>query len=669
MLLSRLLIPALLVLSVSACGGGDSSSETNLPPTVDAGPDLSTYSNSTATLSATASDADGTVQSYQWEQIGGSPTVTLDNVDTAEASFTVPVLTTETTLGFSVTVTDNRGDTATDIVDVHISPFVQGFFSYGPVQGLNYVTTTQSGVTGVDGSFLYKDGEAITFSVGTVQLGDTVPAKQDMTPLDLIDGATLFTTSGDFRRWYELGNGRDKIAFLRFVNTLSFLQTLDEDGNPDNGIVIPAGMGSMFDGITVDFSQSFSDFDDGIHGNAALRYVAQKAASDGLLAPGRIRNGLLALQEYYSSQGIDYSATIPSRQDEYDSGDMSTPWYSYEWGVDGDGNVTYYKEGSDSYRSTYDDNGNLLSHVTDYGDDGVDDAIMTYTYDSRGNLLNTSTDSNADGTPNRISSYTYDATGNQLSYTLDSNGDGVQDAAYSYTYDSNFHLLTEAYYQGTSSVAKRVYSYSYTPEGRRETEEHDDNNDGTADYRATYAYDADGNLTTASYDNNGDGKDDEVNYFTYDAAGNLLSRGTDSNNDGSIDNTLLTWTYQLLSNLMLSSSYDANADGVADNAGYYTYNSDGREVGYESDDNGDGVIDFAEARAYDVDGNLINDERDYGNDGVVDESETMTYDANGFLLQHDDDYDNDGVVDSRSSYTPTAATWNSMMIWLDGTYY
>lgn len=670
MYLNRLLIPTLLVLSVAACGGGGgSSSEPNQPPSVDAGLDLSTYSRSTVTLSAAASDVDGTVQSYQWQQTAGSPTVTMDNADTTEASFTVPVLTSETTLSFSVTVTDDHGATATDIVDVYISPLVQGFFSYGPVQGLNYETATRSGVTGADGSFLYTEGETITFSVGTVQLGDSVTAKQGMTPLDLIDGATLFTTSGDFRRWYELSEGRDRTAFRRFANTLSFLQTLDEDGDPDNGIVIPAEIGSMFDGIAIDFSKDFSNFRDVFNGNPALRYVAQKAASEGVLASGRIRNGLLALQQYYSSQGIAYSASIPSRQDSYESGDMSTPWYSYEWGVDADGNVTYYKEGSDSYRSTFDDNGNVLSRVTDSGDDGVDDAITTYTYDTRGNLLTESTDSNADGTPNIISGNTYDATGNKLSYTVDSNGDGVQDAAYSYTYDGTFHLLTMAYYQGTSTIAKFVYSFSYTPEGRLETEEHDSNNDGTADYRATNTYDAAGNRTAVSSDNNGDGTVDEVDYRTYDAAGNVLSRGTDRNNDGTIDSKLFTWSYQPITNLILSYTNDANADGIPDYLGNYTYNTDGREVRFESDGNGDGVIDFAEVRTYDEDGNRISNEWDYEGDGVVDDSETMTYDANGFLLQDDYDYDNDGVVDSRYSYTPTAATWNSMMIWLEGTYY
>jgi para-nitrobenzyl esterase len=93
-----------------------------------------------------------------------------------------------------------------------------GVFIDGPVAGIDYQTPTLAGTTDTAGSFKYKDGEKVTFSIGGVVLGSAV-GKSVLTPLDIVDGAK--DTSDQ-----------------RVVNIGVFLQTLDQDGNPENGIVI-----------------------------------------------------------------------------------------------------------------------------------------------------------------------------------------------------------------------------------------------------------------------------------------------------------------------------------------------------------------------------------------------------------------------------------------------
>jgi len=93
----------------------------NVAPSVEAGNEQTVTAGDSVNLSATASDSDGSINSYLWTQTSGA-SVTLSNADTASASFTAPNVTSKTTLVFSITVTDNNGATAQDNVTVIINP-------------------------------------------------------------------------------------------------------------------------------------------------------------------------------------------------------------------------------------------------------------------------------------------------------------------------------------------------------------------------------------------------------------------------------------------------------------------------------------------------------------------------------------------------------------------
>jgi outer membrane protein assembly factor BamB len=94
----------------------------NDPPEAQAGPDQTVGEGADVLLNgANSTDPDDGIASYHWEQVGGSPTVTLTDADTAEAGFTAPdVGLGGVSLQFELTVTDNGGlqDTDTCIVNI-----------------------------------------------------------------------------------------------------------------------------------------------------------------------------------------------------------------------------------------------------------------------------------------------------------------------------------------------------------------------------------------------------------------------------------------------------------------------------------------------------------------------------------------------------------------------
>lgn len=85
-----------------------------------------------------------------------------------------------------------------------------------PVINIDYSTDTQSGVTNAQGEFSYV-GERVFFSIGDLNF-PSAQAAEVVTPMDMVG----FQDSEDFR----------------VVNIIRLLQSLDDDGNPDNGITI-----------------------------------------------------------------------------------------------------------------------------------------------------------------------------------------------------------------------------------------------------------------------------------------------------------------------------------------------------------------------------------------------------------------------------------------------
>ena len=95
----------------------------NIGPTAIAGSNFSANENTTVSLNGSASfDSDGSISSYSWTQISGSPNVTINNRNSVNASFTAPDVTSSTSLRFQLRVVDNDGAEDTDTVTVTINP-------------------------------------------------------------------------------------------------------------------------------------------------------------------------------------------------------------------------------------------------------------------------------------------------------------------------------------------------------------------------------------------------------------------------------------------------------------------------------------------------------------------------------------------------------------------
>jgi hypothetical protein len=117
----------------------------------------------------------------------------------------------------------------------------EGRFVDSPVEGLFHASRTETGVTNALGTFRYAEGEDVVFSIGDIELGSSAGGRF-LTPLDLVPGA-----SGE--------------ADPTVTNIARFLQTLDADGNPNNGIVITEAVRSAAVGRFVEFHQTTASFE------------------------------------------------------------------------------------------------------------------------------------------------------------------------------------------------------------------------------------------------------------------------------------------------------------------------------------------------------------------------------------------------------------------------
>lgn len=92
----------------------------NLPPIANAGADQNINEQTLVTLDGSASkDTDGSIDSYAWKQTAGT-TVTLASTTSAKPTFTAPDVVKDEILTFELTVTDNSGMTAKDLINIHV---------------------------------------------------------------------------------------------------------------------------------------------------------------------------------------------------------------------------------------------------------------------------------------------------------------------------------------------------------------------------------------------------------------------------------------------------------------------------------------------------------------------------------------------------------------------
>ncbi len=119
--------------------------------------------------------------------------------------------------------------------DVKLTHPARGHFIDSPVFGLGYETSTQWGMTDLGGGFDYFPSEYVDFYVGSYHLGSAI-ADHKVTPLDMFQG---YDTSLEYITDPDTGVQTLVLPVTNpVINMARFLQSLDADGDPKQGISI-----------------------------------------------------------------------------------------------------------------------------------------------------------------------------------------------------------------------------------------------------------------------------------------------------------------------------------------------------------------------------------------------------------------------------------------------
>lgn len=107
----------------------------------------------------------------------------------------------------------------------------------GPIAGLRFETPTGAGLTDQDGTFAYRDGEIIAFSVGSVLIGAA-------------RGAARLTLADIVAR---VAGNPAKLADPGLTNIARFVYSLDRDGDLDGGVTLTPGIHALVGDRVIDF--------------------------------------------------------------------------------------------------------------------------------------------------------------------------------------------------------------------------------------------------------------------------------------------------------------------------------------------------------------------------------------------------------------------------------
>lgn len=505
-----------------------------------------------------------------------------------------------------------------------------GQFIDSAVSGIRFETDTRSGITDGDGRFEYLAGERVRFYLGELMLGEAESAAV-ISVFDLVEGVTPVVGNALQKAIWNWKRGP---GFSTVINIATLLQTLDSDGNPDNGIAISADVAALFMPGSVNFDQHWEEFEN----DRGFRQALNEAKTSALLdARRQIRKPWQVLAHLYASLGIDSKLVVPSS--ELYEGVLLPSGNSYrsQYQFDTEGQLIRFEMSLDSIAGpvssfAYDAEGNLSSEDYDADGDGNPERRGTYTYDADGNLSRVEYRDSGGTSSDYDASFTYDIYGNQTSSEFDFDGDGTPDSIDTYAYDAAGNWIRYESDYDADGAPDSIRNYAYDDQGNQIRDESDYDGDGTADRIYTYTYDGEGNQIREEYDSDGDGTADSIYTYTYDGEGNQIRE-----------------------------EYDSDGDGTPDSIYTFTYDAGGNWTRYESDYDGDGTLDRIYTYTYDGDGNRIREEYDYYGDGMTVGVFTITYDANGNPLRGEGyDPGNNGTVPDdifTFSYDPDANGW------------
>ena len=201
---------------------------------------------------------------------------------------------------------------------------LKGVFKDSEVEGLSYETATQSGITDAAGEFNYIEGEEVTFKVGNLLIGSAL-GQELITPITLAQTIDASAT----------------IESNLAQNIAALLQTLDEDGDESNGILITSEVAGNLGVENIDFTQPIES----ILGDIVLSVVINAGVDLSIVYPGDAANamaGSLGIS-YEAPENFSLTSFIPTLKVYLESWDQG------------------YTPPTALYKSTFDEMGNLMA--------------------------------------------------------------------------------------------------------------------------------------------------------------------------------------------------------------------------------------------------------------------------------------------------------------------
>lgn len=254
----------ILTIGLAACGAGSSDepeSGGNAGTLQITSTAHSLIEGTDSTVSITVSRADGSsgAASVDYVTADDSATTPTDYAstsgtlhwadgDSASKSFNIPITddnNAEDPEAFSVNLIHATGASFGSNISTTVTisdddpDVIHGKF-IDAVVGLQYVSGDQAGKTDIDGNFDCEAGPSINFFVGDILIG-AATCDELISPVDMVPGASDETHP-------------------TVSNIFAFLQTIDDDNNPDNGITITQVVIDAAMGYSINFEQTTEDF-------------------------------------------------------------------------------------------------------------------------------------------------------------------------------------------------------------------------------------------------------------------------------------------------------------------------------------------------------------------------------------------------------------------------
>lgn len=462
------------------------------------------------------------------------------------------------------------------------SEIQSGSFSALPVKGLYYETETLSGMTDETGSFKYREGEQISFSLGETQLG-TTEAAPEITPFDLLS-ISPSTNEAEIAATLK----SPMISSLDLVlNASALLLSLDVDGNFDNGIDLGNAHTALKDQeleIAIkakDFANtpdiqntvsrlvnrmpvSFIEAANQLYQNMQLTLITNRVSASTVTGDENQRS----TAQYNEHGELETENIILSESD-------SPIELNYEY--DSQNRLTQLSNSYTNQTELLTYNQDRLSQRILKDNDSLAESRETFNYDAQGQLSQFQLDKDGDGTSDSITSFNYSESSEQITVselidgtqtesvsvkhfseglvnriTEDYNNDGIPELEFFYTYDEHSRMSSRRIVSNDPSIESDTSYFEYDNQDRMIRYRQDTNNDEIIDYIEAYEYDINDNRTAFRRDLNADNQWDFVAFYRFDANGNRIEINEDSDGNGIVD---MHWQAEL-QEIALESNWD-----------------------------------------------------------------------------------------------------------------